>query len=178
MSNTEQLIRNEGHAIQSCATIVLPFNPNSYRSDHDYSNAKQQSSSDKKKVTHKRIASTNNNMSINTFVHEDVHSSGDNKLGSMPALPYGTSINNSTAIGLEEQKMHEDHNSSAVTVREVEAQFKSNEKEQVMQKIEASISKTKEHLRNNATLSSNSEIKVYNIEDSHCSNQFDIVIHK
>ena len=48
----------------------------------------------------------------------------------------------------------------------------------VMRKVDASISKTREHLKKNASFSSitDTEVKVYNFDDSQVSNQFVIVI--
>jgi len=53
------LVREELYgAAQSCATIVLPFNANTYRSEYELSNVKQLPESVKRKQKHKRVAST------------------------------------------------------------------------------------------------------------------------
>ena len=97
--------------VQSCATIVLPFNASQYRSEiqpspaeNAYSNSGQVA--EIKKKSHKRITYTPN-VSIHTFVQED----GDliranERLESAAQLrePLGMSIDQSTLVGIEDHR--------------------------------------------------------------------------
>ena len=123
-------------------------------------------------------------MSISTFVQNDGIESSRANPQSMAILPIGTSIDNSTMAAIEENKMHESvHgyemksvNQSVHTVRNIMPPH-----EKMLKTVQASISKTKEVLVKTAQLSSNAsntDIKVYNIDDSQTSNQFDIVISR
>ena len=87
------------------------------------------------------------------------------------------SIDQSTLAGLEDHRLQSIDKQTAVTMREVEAQMRSTEKT-VMQRVDASINKTREHLSkaNTPTDMSLTEVKVYNFDDSRLSNQFDIIV--
>ena len=165
-------------ALRSCPAISLPFNSNFYKSENNQPNHHKAPSQESNDRQHNQ----SKNVSISTFVHEELSSQTQRNRGGTSHRPL-ESTENFASQALEEVRAPESlhgsaYNQSQVSMRNVGY---SAQHESMLKAAQDSIAKTRQYMNNNNTLltnGSNTEIKFVNPEDSQDSKQLDIVISK